>query len=127
MYLALDVYVSDVHFQETDCISVPFGGISLLLHLSKYTFRLIINTVCTSWQLSIAFDFLLPAHIASLSQDYISDGVPLTCDSGHTRAILLRLASLLSSINDEGSPNSCPDRSRPALIGNPSEVNPPKI
>jgi len=47
--------------------------------------------------------------------------------SGHTRAILLLFASLLSSINVAGSPNSCPERSRPAVIGNPSWLKPPKI
>jgi hypothetical protein len=47
--------------------------------------------------------------------------------SGHTRAILLLFASLLSSINVAGSPNNCPDKSRLVLIGIPSAVNPPKI
>jgi hypothetical protein len=43
---------------------LPLWRISLLLHLCKHTFRLIINTMRASWQLSVALNFLLPTHIA---------------------------------------------------------------
>lgn len=49
--------------------SIPFGRIPLFLDLGKNTIRLVICTVRAFGHLAIAFDFLLPAHVACLIAD----------------------------------------------------------
>lgn len=55
--------------QYSICASIPFGRISLLLHLSENTICLIVYTVGAFGHLAVAFDFLLPAHVAGLQGD----------------------------------------------------------
>lgn len=44
----------------------PLRRIPFLLNLCKDAVRLVVDAMCTCWQLSIALDFLLSAHVASL-------------------------------------------------------------
>ena len=48
----------------------PLGRIPLLLDLGEDTFGLVVDTVCACWQLPVALDLLLPAHVASLFDRY---------------------------------------------------------
>jgi hypothetical protein len=45
---------------------LPFGRIALLLYLRKDTFSLVVGAMAALGHPAIAFDLLLPAHIASL-------------------------------------------------------------
>lgn len=49
---------------------IPLGRIPLLLDLCENALRLVIDAVCARGHLPIAFDLLLPTHIAGLR--YIS-------------------------------------------------------
>lgn len=44
----------------------PFWGVPFLLHLREDALRFIIDTMCAFRHLSITFDLLLSAHVASL-------------------------------------------------------------
>ena len=58
--------------REGACILLPFRRIALLLDLSEYALRLVILAVRTSRHLAVAFDLLLPAHVAGLECDISS-------------------------------------------------------
>lgn len=45
---------------------VPFGGVSLLFHLRKNTFGLVVYAMRTFWHFPVTLYLLLPAHIACL-------------------------------------------------------------
>lgn len=80
--------------------SIPFGGIPLLLDLRKDTFCLVVQAVRALGHLPIAFDFLLPAHVARLhpkGQRSLNRRVGRR-ESDFTLAILLRFTSLFSSV-----------------------------
>lgn len=73
MYFALK-RTSDVSAQmhvnryQSIILGIPFWRIPLLFHLSKHTFRLVVNAMRTFWHFPVAFDLLLPAHVASLKR-----------------------------------------------------------
>lgn len=46
----------------------PFRRVPLLLDLGEDTFGLVVDAVCACWQLAVALDLLLPAHVASLRE-----------------------------------------------------------
>lgn len=46
----------------------PFWRVPLLLDLGEDTFGLVVDAVCACWQLAVALDLLLPAHVASLRE-----------------------------------------------------------
>lgn len=53
---------------------VPFGGIALLLDLGEDAVGLVIDAVRAGWQLAVALDLLLPAHVTGLVRwDQVSD------------------------------------------------------
>ena len=105
---------------------IPFGRIPLLFHLCKHTFRLVVYTVRASRHFPIALDLLLPTHIASLQpvSPRSMNPDPPWCGGYPTLAILLRFASLLSSIKVPSPKSGC-DKS---IAPNPScPPYPPKI
>jgi hypothetical protein len=97
---------------------VPLWWIPLLLYLGENTFCLVIDAMSASRHLPIAFYLLLPTHIASLQcRQYVS----LWALTIATLAILLLLASILSSINDPSPKIGC-DKSGMSMFGIPFEV-----
>lgn len=69
----------------------------------------------TSWHLSVTFYLLLPTHIASLEyRQYASQ----QDRRNPTLAILLLLASILSSISDTSPKSGC-DKSAMSMFGIP--------
>lgn len=48
--------------------NLPLRGIPLLLHLCENAFCLVVDAMGARGHLPIAFDLLLPAHIASLAK-----------------------------------------------------------
>lgn len=65
IYLALAQCVSRYSTSGGEGDS-PLWGVPLLFHLRKYTFGLVIGAMCAGWQLAIALDLLLSAHVACL-------------------------------------------------------------
>lgn len=82
---------------------VPFRRCTLLLDLGENTVGLIVDTMATGGQLSVALDLLFPTHVASLSvdagyrQSHICAWASVARQRELTLAILLRLASAASS------------------------------
>ena len=89
--------VTSATTSKWDLAGIPFGWIPLLLDLCENTFCLIIDAMSASRHLPIAFYLLLPTHIASLQ---CRQHVSYRERKNPTLAILLLLASILSSIRD---------------------------
>lgn len=90
----------------------PFGRTALFFDLSKNTIGLVVNTMSACRKFSIALDLLLSAHIASLYHYRVSIRFNRTTPAmSLTLAILLLLASFVSSINRWASGNMCAARS----------------
>lgn len=94
------MYVSNLKRSTIiDCL--PFGRVAFLLHLCKYAFSLVINTVRTCWHLSITVYLLFPAHITSLGPmsmpclDLCQNVNTHSCYSPPLRIIALVMAAVL--------------------------------
>lgn len=71
MYLALDgsqVSAPSEQNQPSLLLGIPFWRIPFLFNLGEYTIGLVVETMRALGHFAIAFDLLLPTHIAGLRQ-----------------------------------------------------------
>lgn len=94
-------------------LDLPLWRIALLFHLREDAFCLVILAVCACRHLPIAFDFFLPAHVASLSIMSASVVASPPHFWSHTLAIRLLFGSPCSL----ASPNSNAARSSANKLG----------
>lgn len=92
MYLALDTRQSVLEVCGIED-HLPLGWVPFLLDVCEDAFGFVVLAIGTCWHLAIAFDFLLPAHIASLTPILVSSQ-KLGCL--WSRSILLRSFSFSS-------------------------------